>query len=141
MRVTITLLIAASAFILSGCPHLCKEMPLQLTQFGVAPPDADKVIAAAEQVCGFPIVGEIHWLEDIPTCGGFPPTPPWKYAGCQNGYCGINADVLYLPNGTHHNTVYTTALAHEICHWCWPEYNEPQADECSAKIHAVALTK
>jgi hypothetical protein len=138
MRSIALALVLAGSVLLTGCPKMCKDMPMQLTQFGTPPPDIDKVLVAAEKVCGFPIVGEIHWLDNIPTCGGFPPTPPWKFAGCQNGDCGLNADVLYLPEGTHHNSIYRTALAHEICHWCWPEYSEAQADECSAKIHAVA---
>ncbi len=118
---------------LCACECMLDRTPPGVRQLGSeAPPRADEVIAASASICGRELRGEVTWTDELFTCGD-----ARAAGGCStDGGCHLNATV-YWTNTKAMPTALSTALAHEIGHFCWETDDEARAEEFSDVVREI----
>lgn len=107
-----------------------------LVMIGEMPPETDLVLAIAQEHCNRPIVGTLTWTDPAPVgadrgyCsweGGGCPMDAWVARPYKDGFLALPA--------------MSTAMAHEIGHWCLLSENQARADEWARDVndHAWAI--
>ena len=109
---------------------LFADAPDGVVQRGLAPPSGtDAVLAAAATRCPAGLDGYVTWVAELDACG-------WEtgsFAGCGSiSGCYLDATVVRVEPAT------SSALAHELGHWCLQTTDEDEANAWAATVNAAA---
>jgi hypothetical protein len=117
------------ALLLAGCECMMDGTPPGVRQHGASAQGADRVLAVATGKCGRDLRGDVTWLPAEPLdCGGVPAS------GCGGpGGCHLSVRVARLEPAT------SSALAHEIGHYCLDTADEDLAQGFANEVNMEAL--